>query len=263
MYREKTILLDGGDHQIPSTITLPEKKPSLGLIMLHGTGSSRHEVGNGYDIASRLLAERDGILSIRLDFQGCGDSLSDFRKFTFRSAVQDAMAAAAYLQEHFGLYGKNLGILGWSQGGTDALLTAGTHPEAFGAVVTWAGAPDLGGLLGEEDYEEAEKNGFFTRHFDWRPDLCFSREWCRDVRNTDVLGVFSAFPSPVLAIAGTDDNVVDPVWAKRIVDSNRNEDSLFLYIEGMDHTFNTLKEEKKESLLLAVEKTGEFLRLYV
>ena len=42
----------------------------------------------------------------------------------------------------------------------------------------------------------------------------------------------------MLAINGSEDTVVDPVNAQRIVDASRNEKSKVLIIEGADHTFN-------------------------
>ena len=50
--------------------------------------------------------------------------------------------------------------------------------------------------------------------------------------------VFSNSSAPVLAINGSEDTVVDPVNAQRIVDASRNEKSKVLIIEGADHTFN-------------------------
>ena len=50
--------------------------------------------------------------------------------------------------------------------------------------------------------------------------------------------VFSNSSAPVLAINGSEDTVVDPVNAQRIVDASKNEKSKVLIIEGADHTFN-------------------------
>ena len=95
--------------------------------------------------------------------------------------------------------------------------------------------------------------------FDWRDSLNVSLQWCDDVANTDVLGEFSkGYAGPVLAIAGTDDDTVDPSWSEKIVAASRNELSRTCFIEGMDHTFNVFSEEDLHSLYEAVDATGAF-----
>lgn len=88
--------------------------------------------------------------SIRIDFIGNGDSTEDDINYNFVTATSDANAAADYLA--------NLnvvdGVMGWSQGGTIALLAAG-HNRSFQSVVTWAGAPDLRSIGTEDNYEIA------------------------------------------------------------------------------------------------------------
>lgn len=262
-YTENVVMIDGGDHQIPATVCLPaEEGKHPAVVMLHGTGSNRDEAGGGYKTAAPILAEKYGIATIRIDFMGNGDSTADYKGYTFASAVADAMAAANYMASQEGVNPDAIGVMGWSQGGTDALLAAGQHPEIFKSVVTWAGAPDmkLDGFFGEAQYEEAKKNGFFVMKFDWRDDLEVSLQWCEDVMNTDVLNVFSAFTGPVLAIAGTMDTTVDPAWSDKIVAANKNERSKTFLIDGMDHTFNVFSEEDLHSLKSAIDATGAFFQ---
>ena len=229
--------------------------------MLHGTGSTRDEAGNGYLCAAPVLAERYGIATIRIDFPGNGESAADYMQYNFRSAVADAKAAADYMAALDCVDGKAIGVMGWSQGGTDALLACAWEPETFKSVVTWAGAPDmmLDGFFTEADYDEARENGFFVMEFDWRDSLNVSLQWCDDVAGTDVLREFAeGYIGPVLAIAGTDDDTVDPRWSRRIVEASANPQSRAYFIEGMDHTFNVFAEEDLHSLYRAVDATGAF-----
>ena len=260
-YTETVVSIEAGDHQIPATVCMPTaagKHPAV--VMLHGTGSNRDEAGGGYKVAAPILAEKYGIATIRIDFMGNGDSTADYKGYTFASAVADAVAAANYMATLENVNAEAIGVMGWSQGGTDALLAAGQHPEVFKSIVTWAGAPKLtlDGFFGKEQYEEAKKNGFFVMNFEWRDSLEVSLQWCEDVMNTDVLGVFSAFEGPVLAIAGTLDTTVDPAWSDKIVAANTNEGSKALLIEGMDHTFNVFSEEDLHTIKGAIDATGAF-----
>jgi len=207
--REYKVTIESEDGTaIPATVCLPVTgKEVPGVVMLHGTGSNREEAGNGYLMTAPVMAEKYGIATIRIDFRGNGDSTADYMDYTFKTAVEDAVAAARYLSSLKEVNDK-IGVMGWSQGGTDALLAAGEHPEIFKSVVTWAGAPDLSIMLSDEDYQKAKAQGFFTMVFGWRPDLNVSLQWCEDVKNTDVLAVFDNYKGPVLALAGEADVTV-------------------------------------------------------
>lgn len=261
-YTEMVVSINNGDHDIPATVCMPTGEGKFpAVVMLHGTGSNRDEAGNGYKTAAPVLAAKYGIATIRIDFMGSGDSTADYMGYTFESAVSDAVAAAKYMQGLENIDAEHIGVMGWSQGGTDALLCAARAPEVFSSLVTWAGAPDmmLDGFFNNDLYEEAKQNGYFVMTFDWRDSLNVSLAWCDDVANTDVLAEFkNGYTGPVLAIAGTEDTTVDPEWSNKIVAASENPASKTFFIEGMDHTFNVFTEEDLHSLYSAVDATGEF-----
>jgi hypothetical protein len=263
-YTETVISIPGENYEIPATVCMPDGKgPFPAVVMLHGTGSTRDEAGNAYKYAAPLLADKYGIATIRIDFPGNGDSTADYTEYNFKSAVADATAAAKYMAELDEINGDAIGVMGWSQGGTDALLACAWEPEIFKSVVTWAGAPDmmLDGFFSNEDYEEAKANGYYVMEFDWRDSLNVSLQWCDDVANTNVLDEFSkGYTGPVLAIAGEEDTTVDPEWSTRIVDASENEASRTYFIPEMDHTFNVFTEEDLHSLYQAIFETGEFFK---
>lgn len=257
---ESVVSIPNGDHEVPATVCMPSGEGKFPVVvMLHGTGSNRDEAGNGYKMVAPVLAEKYGIATVRIDFMGSGDSTADYTGYTFESAVSDAVAAANYAKTLEQIDGEHIGVMGWSQGGTDALLCAARAADVFTSVVTWAGAPDLSGMLTDELYEQAKANGYFVMDFDWREPLNVSLQWCEDVKNTDVLGEFEAgYTGPVLAIAGKEDTAVDPEWSNKIVAASKNPASKTCFIEGMDHTFNVFAEEDLHSLYQAVDETGKF-----
>jgi len=236
-YTEISVMIPNIDHDIPAVICIPKGDgPFPIVVMLHGTGSDKSEAGGGYLLAAPALAEA-GIASVRFDFIGNGESTADYIDYNFTSAVDDTNIAFAYAASLPRIDGHRAGIMGWSQGGTIALLAAGENP-AYKSVVCWAGAPDLSGVADLEAYEIAKENGFYELTFDWRSSLKLGLQWFDEAYGTDVLEVFSNSTAPVLAINGALDTVVDPVNAQRIVDASRNNESEVLLIEGADHTFN-------------------------
>jgi len=236
-YTEQSLLIPNGDHNIPAIICLPNGNgPFPIVVMLHGTGSDKNEAGGGYLIAAPALAEA-GIASIRFDFIGNGESNADYIDYNFTTALSDTNAALEYAAGLDRIDEYRAGVMGWSQGGTIALLAAGNNP-AFKSVLCWAGAPDLSGVGSLEAYEIAKEKGYYELNFDWRTPLKLGLQWFTEAYGTDVLQVFSNSSAPVLAINGAEDTTVDPVNATRIVDASRNPESRVLLIEGADHTFN-------------------------
>jgi len=236
-YTEQSLLIPNGDHNIPAIICLPNGDgPFPIVVMLHGTGSDKNEAGGGYLIAAPALAEA-GIASIRFDFIGNGESNADYIDYNFTTALSDTNAALEYAAGLDRIDEYRAGVMGWSQGGTIALLAAGNNP-AFKSVLCWAGAPDLSGVGSLEAYEIAKEKGYYELNFDWRTPLKLGLQWFNEAYGTDVLEVFSNSSAPVLAINGAEDTVVDPINAQRIVDASRNSESKVLLIEGADHTFN-------------------------
>ena len=251
-------------HTIPGTLCAPaevEGKKLPAVVMLHGTGSNREEAGNGYQMAAPVMAD-NGIVTLRIDFMGSGDSTADYSDYCYSSANNDAKAAADYLATLDYVDADKIAVMGWSQGGTNALLAAAAYPETFSAVVTWAGALDLTGLFGETSFADAkakaEADGAFTMTLDWRTpsDLPVGVQWFKDVESTDVLAETAKIKAPVLAIHGEDDDTVPPASAGQIAEAAA--DGQTHMIPGCDHTFNVFSGDFT-ALNDAVKATTDFI----
>ncbi|MEG2420564.1 MAG: alpha/beta fold hydrolase [Oscillospiraceae bacterium] len=247
-YVEEVVLIDvpATDgvpaHQIPAIITRPnaETEKSGAVVMLHGTGSDKNEAGGAYAAAAPYMA-KCGVATIRIDFMGNGESKADYKNYSYTSANVDAKAAADYMAKQTYIDPAKIGVMGWSQGGTNALLAAAKYPETFKAVVTWAGATDLTGLFGADNFEKAyataKKDGAFEMKFDWRTPLMVGEQWFKDVKNTNVLTQVGKIKAPILAVQGAKDTVVLPENAEKIVKAAKNNDSCAYSVTEADHTF--------------------------
>lgn len=233
---EQVVLIDGSSRQIPATITLPEGAgPFPFVVMFHGTGSNRHEAGNGYDLLAPKLSEA-GIASARFDFAGNGDSTADYMEYTLTSGMDDGLDVIAYMRGLPQIDGDRLGLLGWSQGGTVAMLTSSRTNDVL-SVVIWAGAIDMSGFAAAQ-YDEAVENGFAVVEFGWRSALNVSLEWFNEVREIDIAAELGNYSGALLAISGSEDTVVVPETADQIVNAAASKDKAIAIIEGADHTFN-------------------------
>ncbi|WP_051332536.1 alpha/beta hydrolase family protein [Cucumibacter marinus] len=234
---EEVVMIDGATHKIPTTVTLPEGDgPFPFVVMFHGTGSNRHEAGNGYDLLAPKLAEA-GIASARFDFAGNGDSEVDYTEYTLTGGMQDGLSVIDYMRGLDETADDRVGVLGWSQGGTVTMLTAGRNP-GISSLVTWAGALDMSGF-GTDLYEEAKENGFAVMEFEWRTPLNVSIDWFEEVRNIDIAEELGSYDGAVLAIAGANDTVVDPAVTNAILAAASSSDNADKQIiPDADHTFN-------------------------
>lgn len=250
-------------HTIDAIVTLPVGEGTFpAVVMLHGTGSNKDEAGNGYAMAAPQMAEA-GLASIRIDFMGtAADKADDYRYYSYTSANIDAKAAADYVAALDAVNGEQIAVMGWSQGGTNALLAAAAYPETFSAVVTWAGALDLTGLFGETAFADAkakaEADGAFTMTLDWRTpsDLPVGVKWFEDVEKTDVLAETAKITAPVLAIHGEKDDTVPPACAGQIAEAAANGSTHM--IPECDHTFNVFSGDFT-ALNNAVKATADFI----
>lgn len=253
---EEVVMIKGSQRTIPATITLPDGAgPFPFVVMYHGTGSNRHEAGNGYDLLAPKLAEA-GIASARFDFAGNGDSAADYKDYTFSSGIADGEDVIAYMRGLAEVDDARLGLVGWSQGGTIAMLTAAREGDV-NSVVTWAGALDMRNAFSEL-YAEAEKNGFAVMTFDWRPSLNLSLEWFNQARSTDVAAELANYKGAILAIAGDKDTVVPPETTDAIVAAAGGTDKLKSIIKGADHTFNIFSGDMSAFNQLIAETVERF-----
>lgn len=245
----RRIAIGNGDHSIPAILTLPVPSGEAGpaVLLLHGTGSHKDEVGNQYkNLADELAAA--GIASLRIDFAGTGDSKQDYSAYSVSGAVSDAQKAFGYLANLNEVDGERIGVVGYSQGGTIAIQLAAQNDKVK-ALCTWAGAPTMAASINEAGSEmnnlfKAAKNskeGYVLRDMGFTK-LNFGLKWFEEMSVLDGLKDIAAYKGALLAINGDEDTSVPVENAYAIVEAAGSADAQALIIKGADHLYGALDE---------------------
>jgi hypothetical protein len=235
-YIESVISISNGEYNIPATLVMPISKTDVPLvIMLHGTGSSRDEAGDGFKLLAPDLAKK-GIASIRYDFPGSGDSKVSYLLYCNSEASKNTLTVADYASKLPGVAKNKLGILGWSQGGTDALLVAG-ESNRFNSVATWAGSLNLSDMVTPEMRAEALATGQTKMEFGWRDALPLSQKWINESDNMVVVTEVSKIIAPIASFHGSVDEDVPYSDSVKVQAASNNPNSELITIEGTGHTY--------------------------
>jgi pimeloyl-ACP methyl ester carboxylesterase len=203
------------------------------VILMHGIFSSKNIVP--IPALARSLA-KDGIASICFDFGGHWKSDGQMQQMTVGKEIEDALAIWEYAQSL--PYVSKIGLLGHSQGGVVASMTAGIlasrgeSPAALALV-----AP--GSVI-----QDACRNGrFFGAEFNPAdpPEYvkCFGimklgREYILSTQDLDIYGTAQAYTGPVRLIHGSKDNIVPLSCSEKFVEAYAQESELIV-VEGENH----------------------------
>lgn len=254
------LMLDNGEYEIPAIMTSPEGKAVVpGVILLHGSASHKNEVGDLYLRLAEQLAN-NGIASIRIDFAGTGDSPVDYTHYTLKTAVRDAEVALAFLRSQPRVDDHRIGVVGFSQGGLIAQLLLAQQP-GIKSFVAWSSVASDGigpfADMFETLYMKAKREGQVEQQFAWRPPLTVSYEWFEQVMANQSLSGMAEYTGSVLAIAGSNDTVVPPTAATRLIVASGSDVARAVTIKGADHIFNVLDENANQDEQL-LEMTTEW-----
>ena len=126
-------------------LAVPEPVHGL-VIFAHGSGSSRFSSRNR-SVADVMHQRRFGTLLIDLltEQEEMLDQRTGHLRFDIDLLASRLIAMAAWTREIPALRALPIGLFGASTGGGAALLAAAQHPNAFRAVVSRGGRPDLAG----------------------------------------------------------------------------------------------------------------------
>ncbi len=142
-YREDEVTFKNGDVTLAGTLTFPSSAgPYPAVVLVTGSGAQDRDEDIGIGIKPfRLIADyltQHGIAVLRYDDRGTVKSTGDFAAATTWDFAKDAAAAFDYLLTRKEIDGRQIGILGHSEGGMVASILVG-QGKPFAFVVSMAG----------------------------------------------------------------------------------------------------------------------------
>ncbi len=245
--RTQEYTVRGPEGGISFEVTLPDGFDTTNghcpmVILMHGIFSSK-DYGPMPQLAKGLA--KAGIASIRFDFDGHGKSEGRKQDMTIEKELADARAIWDYVR---GLpYVSAIGLLGHSQGGVVASMTAGRLADEGGAAPTGLVLLAPGSVI-----KEACQGGkFFNARFDPKnpPEYirCWGmyklgREYLVTTQQLDIYGTSASYTGPVLLLHGDNDGIV-PMWcSERFLQTYGNHATLQV-VEGENHTITRRRNE--------------------
>jgi dienelactone hydrolase len=250
---ESMVWIPAGDHRVPGTLALPAMTPGEqvpAVLLLHGDLSSRDENGDMFARLAAALAAR-GIASLRIDFAGTGDSEEPDLSLDYPNMVFDATASLDYLRQDGAIDPARVAILGLSRGGGIGATVTGTQPDVA-AFVSWSGAVYNGYDEDPDGHEEAREDGYVPLDFGDRI-FKLGLNWFDTIEQSHPLDDISGYTGPVLAVVGSDDDVVDPEVSTIFLQTVASTDTTLHVVEGADHGFTADEQVGDEAITVTAD----------
>ena len=234
-------------YEIPATLTRPAGEVIGSALLLHGIFTERHEDGRFVRLAERLASA--GILSLRIDLAGHGESKIKPESTTPSKMANEAAQAFRFLEVK---YGTPPHIIASSFSGTLlCMLLASNAILPHGKLVFLNPVLDFRSVFLEPETQEFED--MFTSQnvseamrfgsFHALDRFKMSREFLIQMNVVNVPNLVRFIHDKFLVIFGNQDDLVSYDTAKKIVDNNQL--GHWSTIDGAGHAFDTQHHEKE------------------
>ena len=231
----------------------PRKPPFPALVMLHGFTGHKIEPHQLFVKAARRFAS-EGILALRFDFRGCGESEGNFEELTIEGEISDVLKALEFVRGRGDVRKERVALLGMSLGGAAAASVAGMQEAEIRCLVLWAAVADPKRVF------DAKATPEIVRHFGTRPihdyhGNALSQSFLDELFAFNPLERVRSYTGPVAIYHGDDDKSVSPDDALLYEEALSGRGPVELHmIRGSGHTFASLEWERE-----LIDATAGFL----
>jgi len=228
--------------QLTGTLHLPDSATDRGIVLAHCFTCTRHT-----GILSQLghdFAEA-GIMALRFDFSGNGQSEGEFAQSTYTKQISEMKIAGDVISSQ-GV--SRIGLAGHSMGAVIALLAA---VEIKTATAVCAIAGRLSGMnamrfLNRHQRDELDQTGRVAFTSRGRK-LMLTQDFFSDADRFDLPALVSRLKIPLLIVHGDRDEIipVDEAYSAHEPNSEKTEMTI---ISGADHMFSNKNHRESVSL---------------
>ena len=232
---KEKLTLDGDHGKLAAVIQKPALKPGEQcpmVVFCHGFGGSKE--GPLFELVCDSL-QKHGIASIRFDFNGHGESEGEFKDMTVPNEIEDAKKVIEYVRDL--RHVSKVALVGHSQGGVVASMTAGELNQEIAAVVLMAPAAVL-----REDAIRGNTMGKMYNPLDppefvelWGGNK-LGRKYIQTAFSLPIYETAAKYQGPALVIHGNADRVVPYTYGERY--HQQWPGSEYVLQEYFDHGFS-------------------------
>lgn len=242
----ESVVLENEGQKIFGILHRPKNaiKKSPAILFCHGFAGQKTGRYRLYVSLAEELA-KNGIIVLRIDFRGCGDSEGEFSETCFSGEVSDALKGLNFLKDLNEVDQNRIGIYGRSLGGAVALVAAKEF-QFIKSVALWA--PMFSPDSWQEKWDSFNKDRLTLEEkqelmvIEGQPiGFQFLKELF-DLRLHDDLQSLNHVP--LFHITGKKDKVVtlDQKEKYRLSRDQAKANTRFLLLENSDHEFSDVKE---------------------
>ncbi len=227
--------LDGDHGKLSAVIQKPDLKPGEKcpiVVFCHGFGGTKN--GPLFELVCDTL-QKYGIASIRFDFNAHGESEGKFEDMTVPNEIEDAKRVVAYARSL--PYVSKVALVGHSQGGVVASMTAGELKNDIAAVVLMAPAAVLredairGSTFGKQ-YNPLDPPEYVELFGTQR----LGRAFIKTAFSLPIYETAANYQGPALIIHGNADRIVPYTYGERY--HHLWKGSEYVMQEYYDHGFS-------------------------
>lgn len=249
---EEKLTIQGSKGKLAMVVSRPEgvqgRMPTA--MLMHGFGSNKN------DRLLTLLSDsllRHGVATVRFDFNGHGESEGKFEEMTVPNEIEDAKAVYSYVCSQPWADSTRVALLGHSQGGVVASMTAGELGEKrVAAVALLAPAAVL--------REDAIRGNTFGTAYDpldppaviplMGGHLKLGGNYVRTAFRLPIYETAAGYHGPACIVHGTGDRIVPYTYGERFHQLWKGSE--YDELPGFDHGFS-------QDPYRAVELASEFV----